>query len=108
MGVGHRGHFFEAMAQLPARSASGVIRAVLTGPHGHAHGAVLHDGTSVFFGPWVARQLSPGALAVGQVLRADGQGNQYPAGGSMIARQLTLANGTVLSAPARPSAVPQP
>jgi hypothetical protein len=86
------------LAQLPVRNASGTVQAVLAGPRGRAHGVLLSDGTSVFFGRGIARDVSQRGLHVGESLRVSGRGNTYPQGASLLADALTFADGTTVHA----------
>ncbi|MDP3277719.1 MAG: hypothetical protein Q8Q09_21225 [Deltaproteobacteria bacterium] len=98
MRQGHHGEHMAAMAALPARSARGTVQTLLVGPRGHVRGALLSDGTSVFFGRGLHRAASDNNLAVGQLLVAEGRGNQYARGASVMAERVTFANGVTVTA----------
>ena len=59
-------------------NVQGRVRALLNGPGGEVHGAVLEDGTQVRVPPHVGNQLA-GSLKVGDAINAKGYGaaNQY-------------------------------
>jgi hypothetical protein len=85
------------LAQLPPRTASGTVQTVVAGPRGGVRALLLSDGTSVFLHPGLTRALRQRGIQQGETVRASGRGNAYPQGPSLIAEQLTFADGTVLS-----------
>lgn len=87
------------LAQLPARSAQGTVQTVITGRRGMVRGLLLSDGTSVFLRGPLAHALAQRGVRVGESVRAAGRGNAYPQGASVLAEQLTFADGTVVTAP---------
>ena len=60
---------------------------------------VLSDGTTVYLRGAMAHEVTQRGVAAGQALRASGHGGAYARGGAVVADQLTLADGTMLTAP---------
>jgi hypothetical protein len=86
-------------AQLAPQTANGAVQAVLAGPRGGVHGLILTDGTSVFFRGPIAHALHQRGIHPGDTVRVTGRGGVYPQGRSVLAEQLSFADGTVVNAP---------
>ncbi len=114
-GEGHEGHMhgmmehrLERLEAMPQYSANGTVQTVLQGPRGGIHGLLLANNTAVFFPRPISEGLRAHGVQPGQVVRVNGRGGAFPLGASVLAEQVTLADGTTLSAPlpAAPAAPP--
>jgi hypothetical protein len=94
-----RARMIAELEQLPMRNASGTVSTVLTGPRGHVNGVLLSDGTSVFFTHMMSREIQHRGIRVGEAVRVAGRGGAYPHGASLLAEQMTFANGGAINAP---------
>lgn len=92
-GQGQRGAMMARIAQMPARSAQGTVQTLIAGPRGHVRAVLLNDGTTVTFDRQIAQAAQAQGLAVGQVLRVQGHGEQYARGVAVMAQSVTFANG---------------
>jgi hypothetical protein len=96
----HRAQKRQQIEQLPAYQDKGAVQTVLFGRRASIRGLVLSDGTTVFMGRQLGRALSAHGVRQGDTIAATGHGNAYPQGASLFASQLTLPDGSVLSASA--------
>jgi glutamate synthase domain-containing protein 3 len=90
-----------AFARLPEASASGTVQTVIQGRHGKVEGVVLNDGTSLFLGHGLAREVASRGVRIGDTVRVTGKGASYPLGTSVLVKSITFGDGTRFEARAR-------
>lgn len=106
-GFGHREQLRARIEALPVLQVRGTVQSLLTGPRGHAHGALLSDGSTVYFRGPLAHAAAQHGLRVGDALTVQGHGTQGPQGSGLVATQLTFADGAVATLPPPPVAPQQ-
>lgn len=100
-----------AMAQLPEQTVTGAVQTVVAGPRGGVHMILLANNTTVFVPRPLARSFGARTISAGETLRVTGHGGAYPQGTSVVAQQITFADGTtaqMLAPPADAREAPAP
>ncbi len=105
-GETRRERFAARIAALPEYSTGGAVSTVLAGPRGFVRGLLLANNTTVMLPRELSRELTQHGVHSGDAVRVSGHGGSFPLGSSVLAERVTLSDGTTLTAPAVPSAVP--
>jgi len=89
-----------ANAEFNGRHASRVtVQQVLTNARGRVFGLLLSNGASVAFAPRFGRELAAHGVRSGEAVQVHGHGGTWRTGVSMLAEQITFADGSMLAKP---------
>jgi hypothetical protein len=88
------GEMRQEMQRLPDASANGTVANVISGRRGKVMAVILHNGTSVFLRPSLARAVMERGIRVGDRIQSSGKGASYPLGASVMVSSVSFEDGT--------------